>query len=111
MTSRSEPEPNYWEIRRELDIQHDKMVEEFAQRNREWDRRRNEIKEILRWSTYCSNMVYILMRKGYVSSDLWFDLLNEKELTAYLPVEIGPTIEKVISEGDTITLQEIFKLI
>lgn len=85
------------------------MVEEFAQRDRDWTRRRKEIEEVLRLSSSCSNIVFILMKKGYISHDLWFDLLKDPELTAYLPIEVGPALKRVLKEEDTLTLLEIYK--
>lgn len=109
MIFHSDPKPSYWEMRRELDIEHDRIVEEFAQRDREWDRKRKEITEVARQSLICFNIVSILSRKGYIPVKLWIDFATQEGWTAYLPIECGPALKKIWEESDPVLLYELYK--
>jgi hypothetical protein len=109
MTFHSEPEINFWTIQRELDLQHDKMMEDFARRDREWDERRKQVREVCDWSSKCTTIIMDLHREGLISHKIFSEFLSSPEWTAYLPIEIGDIVRKAKQSEDAIILFKIYK--
>jgi hypothetical protein len=102
-------EPNYYEIQREIDLNHDKIVAEFQKRSDDWDRHRREIDQVGQLSMQCFRVIMTLHQKGLISHDIFSEFMLTDGWTAYLPIEVGTILKQVQNSGDGYLIHMLYK--
>lgn len=94
------------EAQAEIASNHDRMMLDFARRDMEHQKWRQQIDEVAQQSMYCYELVAELYRMNYLEHEVFKEFMLSNEWTAYLPIEVG-SILRTLKEEDTFRIMII----
>ena len=100
MISHSDYNQEFLAAQAEIASNHDKMMLEFANRDREHQAWRKQLDDVAKQSMYCYELVVELYRMNYLPHETFKEFMLSNEWTAYLPIEVG-SILKNLKEEET----------
>lgn len=98
MISPSDYNREFLAAQAEIASNHDKMMLEFANRDREHQAWRKQVDYVAKQSMYCYELVAELYRMNYLSYEVFKEFMVTNEWTAYLPIEVGSILRNLKEE-------------